>query len=181
MFPLLVMVFSSWSRLSRTAFCCLGSRSCRVFLLAYFQVGKLRPYSYVPFLSLFSRYFEFVWLVCSYFGSEHLKLLYGYVVWTRMRICCRKQWRDLWISPKRVNLAQTLLREWSPRRPAHEFWASEYLAQARGVSLKRDPAWFSWCLLEPSHRRRGLAWASMSRLSETPQPERGAGRGSAMW
>jgi len=58
-------------------------------LLAYFQVGKLRPYSHVPFPSLFNRYFEFVWLVCSYFGSEHLKLLYGYVVWTGVWICCR--------------------------------------------------------------------------------------------
>jgi len=37
------------------------------------------------------------------------------------------------ISPRRdeQGLAQTLLREWSPRRPAHEFWASEYLVQAR--------------------------------------------------
>jgi len=72
------------------------------------------------------------------------------------------------ISPRRDEheLAQTLLRESSPRRPAHEFWASEYLAQARRVSPKRDPAWFSWCLFEPSPRRRGLAWARSFSLSE---------------
>jgi len=39
------------------------------------------------------------------------------------------------------------------------FWASEHLAQARGVSPKRYPALLPDALFEPSPRRRGLAWA----------------------
>jgi len=54
-----------------------------------------------------------------------------------------------------------------------KFWASEHLAQARGVSPKRDPALLSEALFEPSLRRRGLAWARMSRLSE--------GLGETIW
>ena len=46
------------------------------------------------------------------------------------------------------------------------FLGSEYLAQARGVSPKRDPALALVSLFEPSPRRRGLAWARTSRLSE---------------
>ncbi|QCD86897.1 hypothetical protein DEO72_LG3g1426 [Vigna unguiculata] len=37
------------------------------------------------------------------------------------------------------------------------FLASEHLAQARGVSPKRDPALLPDALFEPSPRRRGLA------------------------
>ena len=37
------------------------------------------------------------------------------------------------------------------------FFLSEYLAQAREVSPKRDPALISGCLFEPSSGRRGLA------------------------
>ncbi|QCE01111.1 hypothetical protein DEO72_LG7g2404 [Vigna unguiculata] len=54
------------------------------------------------------------------------------------------------------------------------------LFQARGVLPKRGPACASAPCFEPSPRRRGLAWARTSRLSETLQPERGAGRDSAM-
>ena len=61
------------------------------------------------------------------------------------------------------------------------FWASEHLAQARGVSPKRDPVCAPAPLFEPSPRRKGLAWASTFRLSETPQPERGIGRGCALF
>ena len=100
-----------------------------------------------------------------------------------------------WIRVRAVNLVQASRArlsesdEGSPKpffvrgRPSDllNFWASEHLAQARGVSPKRDPALFSWCFFEPSPRRMGLAWASMSRLSETLQPEQGAGRGSARW
>jgi len=43
---------------------------------------------------------------------------------------------------------------------------SEHLAQARGVSPKRDPACAPASLFEPSPRRRGLAWARSFSLSE---------------
>jgi len=62
-----------------------------------------------------------------------------------------------------------------------KFWASEHLAQVRGVSPKRDPALRLDALFEPSPRRRGLAWAKTSRLSEAPQPERGAGQDSVVF
>jgi len=52
------------------------------------------------------------------------------------------------------------------------FWASERLAQARGVSPKRDPAWAPISFFEPSLRRRELAWARASCLSESLLPER---------
>ncbi|QCE14863.1 hypothetical protein DEO72_LG11g1869 [Vigna unguiculata] len=60
------------------------------------------------------------------------------------------------------------------------FLASEHLAQARGVSPKQDPVCVSASFFESSPRRRGLAWARSSRLSETLQPERGAEREGAM-
>jgi len=63
------------------------------------------------------------------------------------------------------------------------FWASEYLTQARGVSPKRDPVCAPAPFLSPRLGEEGLAWASTSRLSETLQPwarpfslERGAGQ-----
>jgi len=57
------------------------------------------------------------------------------------------------------------LCEWSPRRPAPCFWASEHLAQARRDSPKRDPVVAPRSSFEPSPRRRGSAWARTSRLS----------------
>jgi len=54
------------------------------------------------------------------------------------------------------------------------FWASEPLAQARGISLKRDPAVVPVFLRFKSRLSGGrLAWARLARLSETLQPERG--------
>jgi len=54
------------------------------------------------------------------------------------------------------------------------FWASKQLAQAKGVSPKRDPTLFSVPVLSPRLGERG------TRLSETVSPERGAGRDN-MW
>ena len=73
------------------------------------------------------------------------------------------------------------VRERSLRRPTQFFWASEYLAQARGVSPKRDPALAPVSFFEPSPRWRGLVWASTSRLSKTLQPEQGVGRGNTLF
>ena len=47
------------------------------------------------------------------------------------------------------------------------FWASEHVAQARGVSPNRDPhVRVLFPLFEPSLRWRGLTWARPFRLSE---------------
>jgi len=97
-----------------------------------------------------------------------------YVGWAGVGNCCRKT------VARPANLAQASqsrlgeMNRDSPKpvctkgRPGDplNFWASEHLAQARGVSPKRDPALVSGCSFEPSLRRRGLAWASTSRLSE---------------
>ena len=62
------------------------------------------------------------------------------------------------------------------------FWASEHLAQARGVSPKRDPACAPAPFLSPRLGGEGLAWAGVSRLSETLQPwARGWARQCAVW
>jgi len=61
------------------------------------------------------------------------------------------------------------------------FWASRKLAQARGVSPKRDPALLSYSFLSPRLGGGGLALAGLSRLSEIPQPWRGAGRNSVVF
>jgi len=60
------------------------------------------------------------------------------------------------------------------------FWASTQLAQARGISLKRDPAWSSCSCWALAWAEGELAWARLSRLSEIPQLGRGAERGSAV-
>jgi len=54
------------------------------------------------------------------------------------------------------------------------FWASEPLAQARSRSSSCFPCF------EPRLSGGGLAWARLLRLSETPQPERDAGRDNAV-
>ena len=77
--------------------------------------------------------------------------------------------RELVISPRRVwrRLAQTLFAKGRPGDLLFIFWANEPLAQARGISPKRDPAVVPISCFEPSPRRRG------TRLSETVSPERG--------
>jgi len=61
------------------------------------------------------------------------------------------------------------------------FWASRQLAQVRGISLKRDPALPTHLLLCSRLARGRLAWASTSRLSETPQPERDPSAWARCW
>jgi len=110
-----------------------------------------------------------------------------YVGWAGMDHCCRKT------VTRPVNLAQAsqsrlgetnrdspkpLLRERSPRRPALYFERASISPRREGSRLSEIPRCFLG-VFEPSLRRRGLAWARMSRLSETLQPERGVGRDSA--
>jgi len=115
---------------------CLGTRP----RASHFQVGKLRPYSYVPFPSLFGCCFEFMWRVWCYFGFERLKLLYESVAWAGARDCCRKT------MTRPANLAQAgqsrlsemnrdspkpSLHERSPRRPTLHF-------EQASISLRRE-------------------------------------------
>ena len=83
--------------------------------------------------------------------------------------------QELIISPRRVGLAQASLEKARPnlfsRKVAQatysSVWASEPLAQARGISPKWDPACAPAPFLSPRLGEGGLAWASASRLSET--------------
>ena len=155
----------------------------RDLVLVIFQVGKLRPYSYVPFPSLFGCYFEFVWLVCCYFGSERLKLLYEYVVWVGARNCCRKPVARL------VNLAQAgqsrlgemnrdspkpFLRKRSPRRPTILFERASISLRRERSRLSEISRWFLDAFL-------ALAWAKGARLSEHVSPERDPSAWARCW
>jgi len=127
---------------------------------------------------LFLSLLDVVWWNHCFWCMEYLMCLFG-LEYT----CAAGE-----IRARTVNLAQasrTRLSEsdkGSPHQFARKvsqathsnFWASKQLAQARGVSPKRDPALLSCFRFEPSPRRRG------TRLSETPQPERGAGRDNAV-
>ncbi|QCD84153.1 hypothetical protein DEO72_LG2g4503 [Vigna unguiculata] len=79
-------------------------------------------------------------------------MLRGPVSRSRTSLFQVKQWRDLLISPRRDQrgVAQTSVRERSPRRPAQIFERSSILP-------KRDPALLPDALFEPSPRRRRLA------------------------
>ena len=143
-------------------------------LLAYSRYGKLessvrlvRVCCFVCLVILFCVYL-LIWMYDTV----------GLLLVVCLCVCCRwKQWRALINSPKRASLAQARLTEARlslfPRMVAQatrsDFWASKQLAQARGISLKRDPALLMLLFLCP---RLG---GGVARLSETPQPERGAG------
>ena len=118
-----------------------------------------------------------------------LNALYAWLV----RYTWLLQWRTV---ARPVNLAQAsqsrlgemkqgarlgLLHERSPRRPARTFERGNTSPRREGSRLSEIP----WCSLSaPSNPRLGeggLTWASTSRLSKTPQPERGSGRGSALF
>jgi len=98
---------------------------------------------------------------------------HGYSRWTSDETCKSRPSES--VSPRRDETGS------SPRTFARKVaqatssasWASEHLAQARGVSPKRDPVMFPGCFIEPSPRRRGgsperarLAWAKPLSLSE---------------
>ena len=80
-------------------------------------------------------------------------------------LCRCEQWQTLIDSPRRSWLAQSFLREWSPRRP--ECVLSEHTTRPgeRGLAWARSRDAFL-LLFEPSPRRRGI------RLSELASPER---------
>jgi len=83
----------------------------------------------------------------------------------------RRDYRELgWIFCARYRLSD-----------AFPFWASHILAQARRARLSERAQEATVPVFEPSLRRRGLAWARVSRLSETLQPERGVGRDNVMF
>ena len=72
------------------------------------------------------------------------------VVWAVLLDCCtREQWWALVFLPKRAWSRQGEINRGSPKLlhansrscDPHSFWVSDHLAQARGVSLKGDPAW----------------------------------------
>ena len=140
----------------------------RTHLLALFQVREARVCPFVMcirFMLLFCRYNMLgvlVWLCEKHYWTM-CGLLYA---------CTRENSGELWFSRPSEHV--------SPRRD------QQRLAQAasREQSLKRDGSHLSEIpheatvpLFEPSPRRRGLAWARASRLSETLQLERGVGRG----
>ena len=105
----------------------------------------------------------YVWLVWKHGCSR----------WTSDETCKSRPSES--VSPRRDETGS------SPKAPARKvaqatcstFWASEHLAQARGVSPKRDPALLPASPFEPSPRRTGgsperarLAWARTLSLSE---------------
>ena len=99
------------------------------------------------------------------------------------------QWRTVAIPVNLAQASQSRLGEMkqgdlcTKSRPGDSlnFWASRQLAQARGISLKRDPV-IATPLFLCSRLGEGEARLSeMSRLSETPQPGRDAGRDRAVF
>jgi len=97
------MVSSSGSRLLRTTFRCLGSNSCRAFLLAYSQVREARTLLFgikmVAWMSFRGFFRVYMWL-----------WMYG-VNWFVVSVwnCVdgrEEQWRSLIDSPRRTCLAQ---------------------------------------------------------------------------
>ena len=82
--------------------------------------------------------------------------------------------RELVISPRRVRLAQTFCASFRPSEWSW-FWVRDYLAQARWARLSELARLFLPSFIELSPRRRGTRLSeSLSRLSETPWPERRA-------
>ena len=60
-----------------------------------------------------------------------------------------EQWRDLIISPKRASLAQTLLRERLPRRPAQLFERANISPRREGSRLSEISLWLLVPLSSP--------------------------------
>jgi len=81
------------------------------------------------------------------------------------------------VSPRRDNqgFAQTPFTREVAQATRSRFWASRQLAQARGVSPKRDLALLMPLILCPRLDGGG------TRLSESVSPERGAGRDSVVF
>ena len=138
---------------------------------SHFEVGKLWLNHIFCFSMIAWPYFEFMWLVwcCDIWG--HMNEL----VWFGVGDCCRKT------VARPANLAQAsqsrlgeinrdspkpFYARGRPGDPLNFFLASEHLAQARGVSPKRDPALVPGSSFEPSPMQRGLAWARPFSLSE---------------
>ena len=91
------------------------------------------------------------------------------------------QWRTV---ARPINLAQASLSRLGEMkqgdlctrsRPGDSlnFWASRHLAQARGISLKRDPVMPTHLILCPRLGEGEARLSETSSLSEIPQPERG--------
>ena len=109
-----------------------------------------------------------------------------WAVWIVFVGCCtREQWWALVFSPKRACLAQARSTEARPsyftRAVAQ---ATHAIFERANVSLRREGSCLSEItrkvtvpLFELSPRQKGLAWARVSHLSETLQPEQGVGRG----
>jgi len=136
---------------------------CRSPVRVHFQVGKLWLTTIFFFSMLFGCYFEVLWLMWWYVICECMSVLF----WTGVGDCCRKT------MARPDNLAQASQSRLGEMdrdlpRPFYakgrsgdqlSFWASEYLAQARGVSPKRDPAWAPASFFEPSPGEGGsLEW-----------------------
>ena len=85
------------------------------------------------------------------------------------------------VSPRRDKQGARLglLRERSPRRPARRFERASTSPRREGSRLSEIPQVLLFSFSSPRLGEGGLAWASTSRLSETPQPEWGARRDSA--
>ena len=66
-----------------------------------------------------------------------------------------------------------------PGDPLNFFERANISPTREGSRLSEIPRWFLDAFFEPSPRRRGLAWASTSRLSEILRLKRGLGRGRA--
>jgi len=88
-----------------------------------------------------------------------------------------KQWQYLLILPRRDNqgFAQTPFTREVAQATRSTFWASRQLAQARGVSPKRDPALLMPLILCPRLGGGG------TRLSETVSPERDPSAWARCW
>ena len=114
-------------------------------------------------------------VVCKFFEIVHCyECLAGIYVGCVYELCRCEQWRILIGSPRRACLAQARRAEARLELPARVvaqatrvcFWASKQLAQARGVSPKRDPALLSCSCLSPRLGGGGLTWARPLSLSE---------------
>jgi len=153
------------------------SRSCWVVLLAHSRYGKLDPFHVVYFV-LYRCDLWFAWVCVLLWAYELLgNLCWMWVFVVQVRIVADTN-----------SLTQARCAGARPGFPARVvaqatrvcFKRAHNSPRRGGVSPKRDPALFSCSYLSPRLGGGGLAWARLSRLSKIPQPERGAGRDSAV-
>jgi len=169
-----ISVFQLLSLCSELLCSTLLAKSC----VKPFQVRKAKTHSCTTFLLLFYLCVESLGLIWC---SECLKC-FGVLFGFGECYCYRRT------VARPVNLAQAsqsrlgeISRD-SPKTFARKvaqatssaFWASEHLAQARGISPKRDPA------CDPASFFGALAQAKGARLSEHVSLERGAEREDAL-